>query len=742
MNRAKMMLLLIFAFMSGLVSQRTCAQEVAATMDTAAGSSSEIIPDATLTAQSTALSHVLAYQGYLTDAAGNPITGTVQANVGIWSAVSGGSRLWQEDLNIDVDKGAFTAELGRLTPIARTLFDGSDRWIELTLNGETLSPRKQVLLTPMSLYTVNAGMLGNNSVDQFYLRSQADDATKNNIDAAHLGGKKADVYYDRYQIDAGYVPRNGINTVTSDMITDGSIQRQDVGFSLGMGTITAVNAGPALAGGGMTGEVTLTLAPEYYNGQAYDSRFVRREETNSVGGAMIREETITSTNIKNNSLQIVDMGFPVGTITQISTGTGLTGGGTTGSLTIALDNNYQSGIAYDNRFVRKDEAGVITSAMIKDGEITSMDIKNNSILQEDMGFSLGDITAVFTTGGIIGGGATGELNLQLEPGYRDGSSYDTRFVRRDETNAITSNMIKDGTIAAIDLAFPAGDITAVFGSHGITPVAGGLSGDVTLRLEESYYTGAAYDSRFPNKNTPNSVSGYMIAEGGVGPTDIADNALQSRHFPNPLSVDKANANGAVIKVNNLAISDYSCGIEGNGYRYGVRGVSSVTGLLGQGNLYGVHARLGPTPSPSAYALYVEGRAFCTNGGWGDVAENVIGDDDIEAGDVVVVDENGKYRVKKCAKPYDTRVAGIISTKPTIIVGTLIVGGHPLALSGIVPCKVTAANGPIRPGDLLTTSDAPGYAMKASEPKTGAIIGKALEGWTSGEGKIQVLVGLQ
>ena len=36
----------------------------------------------------------------------------------------------------------------------------------------------------------------------------------------------------------------------------------------------------------------------------------------------------------------------------------------------------------------------------------------------------------------------------------------------------------------------------------------------------------------------------------------------------------------------------------------------------------------------------------------------------------------------------------------------------LALMGRVPVKATAENGLIRPGDLLTVSSKPGYAMRA------------------------------
>lgn len=46
----------------------------------------------------------------------------------------------------------------------------------------------------------------------------------------------------------------------------------------------------------------------------------------------------------------------------------------------------------------------------------------------------------------------------------------------------------------------------------------------------------------------------------------------------------------------------------------------------------------------------------------------------------------------------------------------------------VYCKVDAKYSPIKRGDLLTTSDTEGYAMKAIDPlkSFGAVLGKALK----------------
>ena len=69
-------------------------------------------------------------------------------------------------------------------------------------------------------------------------------------------------------------------------------------------------------------------------------------------------------------------------------------------------------------------------------------------------------------------------------------------------------------------------------------------------------------------------------------------------------------------------------------------------------------------------------------------------------------------------------------------------GRPLlALLGRVYVKATAENGPIRPGDLLTTAPRPGYVMRCPDPLAceGAVVGKALEPLPQGRGLIRMLV---
>jgi hypothetical protein len=123
----------------------------------------------------------------------------------------------------------------------------------------------------------------------------------------------------------------------------------------------------------------------------------------------------------------------------------------------------------------------------------------------------------------------------------------------------------------------------------------------------------------------------------------------------------------------------------------------------------------------------------------------------QPGMVVTIDREKPGALVVSSKAYDRTVAGIISgagdLKPGMLIGqkgTLAYGDHPIALNGRAYCYVDATKGPVKPGDLLTTSDVPGHAMKVTdyEKAKGAIIGKAMTPLNSGHGLVMVLVSLQ
>jgi len=58
------------------------------------------------------------YQGYLTNSAGVPVTGTQQMVFSIYDVTSGGSALWTETRMATLSKGVYSVNLGEVTPIS------------------------------------------------------------------------------------------------------------------------------------------------------------------------------------------------------------------------------------------------------------------------------------------------------------------------------------------------------------------------------------------------------------------------------------------------------------------------------------------------------------------------------------------------------------------------------------------------------------------------------------------------
>ena len=128
--------------------------------------------------------------------------------------------------------------------------------------------------------------------------------------------------------------------------------------------------------------------------------------------------------------------------------------------------------------------------------------------------------------------------------------------------------------------------------------------------------------------------------------------------------------------------------------------------------------------------------------------DVCGDAEAAPGAVLVIDSANPGSLTLSTQPYDTRVAGIVSGANGL--GSAIrVGGEQfdrdVALAGRVYCNVDATEAAVEPGDLLTTSATPGYAMKVADytRSQGAILGKAMQPLPKGaKGQILVLVTLQ
>ncbi len=93
----------------------------------------------------------MTYHGNLADGSGQPVDTTVEATFRIYDAKAGGTEVWSEDFStVDVNNGSFTAQLGSNQPLTG-VFDGHQYWLEVTIDGETLSPRTAIDSVPYAL---------------------------------------------------------------------------------------------------------------------------------------------------------------------------------------------------------------------------------------------------------------------------------------------------------------------------------------------------------------------------------------------------------------------------------------------------------------------------------------------------------------------------------------------------------------------------------------------------------------
>jgi hypothetical protein len=135
---------------------------------------------------------------------------------------------------------------------------------------------------------------------------------------------------------------------------------------------------------------------------------------------------------------------------------------------------------------------------------------------------------------------------------------------------------------------------------------------------------------------------------------------------------------------------------------------------------------------------------------GDCAEHfdVLANSNLEPGTVTVICDDGS--LAPSSVPYDKRVAGVVSGAGGLYPGIVLDKQEsdglrlPIALVGKVYCRVDARFTPIEVGDLLTTSETLGHAMKAADQRRafGAVLGKALRAHSEGTGLIPILVALQ
>lgn len=321
----------------------------------------------------------------------------------------------------------------------------------------------------------------------------------------------------------------------------------------------------------------------------------------------------------------------------------------------------------------------------------------------------------------------------------------------NDSNIIQSSTgnIGVGTIAPI---FP----VHVYGTNNVAPA--GQCCPITSFVE---------NSAFADGTTVIALEG--LASAGTGSVQGVNGTTFSPQGIGVFGSNNAstgNGGGGVIGITNSADFGFSFATRGSasastgsavaffGETFSPDGTAGYFLNRAGGNIIVGH--VGQNDDQSVFRVDGTGRVFADGGfqpNGADFAESmgIAGDrGQYSAGDLLAIDPDSIKKLAVAHEPYSTLVAGIYSTKPGMLGSTRKVNEPeaaneiPLAVVGIVPCKVTAQNGPIAAGDLLVASSIPGRAMKGTDRTRmlGAVVGKALEPLPTGVGVIQVLVTLQ
>jgi len=551
------------------------------------------------------------YQGYLTDDTGEPVDDAILINFKLYGSMTGDDSLWWSGYQtVLVDNGSFNYQLGSNNPIPADFFGpGSTPFLGIKISTDPeITPRTPITSSAFSWHS----------------------NTSDTADVAAIAIIAQDIacYHCITSIAIGP------NAITSDKIQNGTINFDDIGSNGAIdgeimkmvggvwtastdetgagGDITAVNPGSGLTGGGISGDVTLSVGTGAITSThlATNSVYSGEIATGAVGTSEIADNSITAADIASNAVGASEIAVGAVGSAEIADNTITTADIATGGVgSDEIADNSITAYDIDTDAVVSDK---IAPGAVRASEIATDAVTNSKIAAGSITFSklaANSVGAVNIGDNAVGSSeiATGAVgSAEILDNSITASDIATGAVGASEiaTGAVYSTEIANGTIADIDISSSAAIATSkIYGSAVNLSSTQTITGSKTFTGTTSLDGRVNYgDSMMVVRSSSNNITI------GTGSSYTTSHLLTLRRNYNTTSdrygifVDLNNSNTNTGGINGVYL-DVRNDDMNSAPRYGLRAyVGNSTNVVGYS--YGVNA----TAYGGLYAYGVRGSA--------------------------------------------------------------------------------------------------------------------------------------
>ena len=324
------------------------------------------------------------FSGTMADMNGKPMTGVIGVTFYLYKDAQGGAPVWMETQNVQIDRlGNYSVMLGSTTNrgLPADLFvSGEARWLGVQVSGRPEQPRVLLLSVPYALKAADAETLGGLPLSAFVLAAPS--SSTNGQPAPGLSGTTAGVTPAAAPAASSPVTTNGgtvnaiplfstATNIQNSILTQTGTTAVSVAGKLtlpALGTATATagrNSRPADFVASAFNSTSSVAVPQTFQLQAEPAANNTAAPFGTLSllyGSGTAAPAETGLKINNKGLISFAAGqtFPgtgKGTITSVIAGTGLTGGGTTGAVTLNLNTANIPLLGGSNDFTAPQEFG-------------------------------------------------------------------------------------------------------------------------------------------------------------------------------------------------------------------------------------------------------------------------------------------------------------------------------------------------------------------------------------------------